>query len=285
MLEEILSLGFERVELGHGIRLSLMEGIQRRFNKGGFKISSLHNFCPLPIEITRAAPDCYQFSSTDTRERERAIKHTFQTIDFAERFGAGYVVLHLGRTPIDDYTEKLVRMAEVGLHHSRAFVREKLECVRKREDKAAPYLERSMECLARIVEHARGKGVRLAVESLHSFEEIPNEREMVTVLNQFNVPEVGYWHDFGHVQVKHNLGFLDHREWLAEAAPRLIGCHLHDTKYPGRDHLAPFTGDIDYDQLIPLLPQDTLFVFEMSPRRTREEITEARDKWIAKYGA
>ena len=55
MLQEILDLGFERVELGHGIRLSLMEGIQRRFNKGGLTISSLHNFCPLPIEITRAA--------------------------------------------------------------------------------------------------------------------------------------------------------------------------------------------------------------------------------------
>ena len=118
MLQEILDLGFERVELGHGIRLSLMEGIQRRFNKGGLTISSLHNFCPLPIEITRAAPDCYQFSSTDARERERALRHTFQTIDFAQRFGARFVVLHLGRTPLDEYTDKLVHMAEVGLINS-----------------------------------------------------------------------------------------------------------------------------------------------------------------------
>src|SRR6478672_390509 len=88
MLEEILALGFERVELGHGIRLSLMEGIQRRFAKGGFTISSLHNFCPLPIEITRAAPDCYQFSSHRPTERARALKLSFQTIDFAARLGA-----------------------------------------------------------------------------------------------------------------------------------------------------------------------------------------------------
>ena len=285
MLEEILSLGFERVELGHGIRLSLMEGIQRRFNKGGFTISSLHNFCPLPIEITRAAPDCYQFSSTDPRERERAMKHTFQTIDFAQRFNARNVVLHLGRTPIDDYTSKLVRLAEVGLIHSREYVREKLACIRKREDKARPFVERSKDCLKRIVEYARGKGVQLGVESRHGYEEIPNEREMAEVLNQFNVPEVGYWHDFGHVQVKHNLGFLDHFEWLSAAAPRLIGCHLHDTKWPGRDHMAPFMGEVEYDRLIPLLPKDTLFVFEMSPRRTVEEITTARDKWVEKFGA
>ena len=285
MLQEILDLGFERVELGHGIRLSLMEGIQRRFNKGGFTISSLHNFCPLPIEITRAAPDCYQFSSADTRERDRALKHTFQTIDFAQRFEARFVVLHLGRSPIDDYTDKLVKLAEVGLINSRDYVREKLACIRKREDKVAPFFQRSKECLKRIVDYAAGKGVQLGVESRHGYEEIPNEREMAEVLNQFNVPEVGYWHDFGHVQVKHNLGFLDHKDWLAAAAPRLIGCHLHDTRWPGKDHLAPFMGSVEYDQLIPLLPKDTLFVFEMSPRRTVEEITTARDKWVEKFGA
>ena len=49
--------------------------------------------------------------------------------------------------------------------------------------------------------------------------------------------------------------------------------------------MAPFQGDVEYDKLIPLLPKDTLFVFEMSPRRTREEIIEGRDRWIKKFGA
>jgi hypothetical protein len=48
--------------------------------------------------------------------------------------------------------------------------------------------------------------------------------------------------------------------------------------------MAPFTGAVEYDRLIPLLPHDTLYVFEMSPRRTVEEITTARDKWIQKFG-
>lgn len=284
MIDEILELGFDHIELGHGIRLSLMEGIQRRFKQGGFKISSLHNFCPLPIEITRAAPDCYQFSAVDPRERDRAMRHTFQTIDFAERFGARFVVLHLGSTPLEDYTGKLVKLAEVGMHNSREFVKEKLACIRKRESKAAAYLQRSRECLKRISEYAASRGITLGVESRHSFEEIPSEREMIDVLNEFNVPSVGYWHDFGHVQVKHNIGFLDHFEWLSTVAPRLVGCHLHDTKWPGRDHLAPFMGDVEYHRLIPLLPKDTLFVFEMSPRRTREEILEGREKWLQKFG-
>ncbi len=285
MCQELLDLGFERIELGHGIRLSLMEGVMKLFHAGKVRFSSLHNFCPLPIEITRASPDCYKFSATDERERERAVKHTFQTIDFAERLGAPFVVLHLGRTPIDDYTDKLVRMAEVGMHNSRDYVKEKLECVRKREEKAMPYFQRALECLKRIAEYADKKSITLGVESRHSFEEIPNELEMLNVLQRFDVPHVGYWHDFGHVQVKQNVGFVDHYEWLREVAPRLVGCHLHDTAWPGRDHMAPFTGSVEYDRLIPLLPRDTLYVFEMSPRRTAEEITTARDKWVQKFGA
>ncbi|HEY2343015.1 MAG TPA: sugar phosphate isomerase/epimerase family protein [Chthoniobacteraceae bacterium] len=287
MLDEILEMGFERIELGHGIRLSLMEGILRAAEKGKVKFSSLHNFCPLPVEITRPSPDCYQFSSPDQRERERAIRFSFQTIDFAARLGAPIVVLHLGRVPIEDYTEKLVRMAEVGMHLSRGYVQTKLEAVRKREAAAPPFFQRSLDCLTPIADQAARKGITLGVESRHSFEEIPGEEEMVDVLDAFAVSHVGYWHDFGHVQVKHNLGFLDHVEWMDRVGHRLVGCHLHDTQWPGRDHQPPFTGDVPYDKLIPLLPkrEKTLFVFEMSPRRTREEIMTARQQWAERYGA
>ena len=284
MLEELLGLGFTRVELGHGIRLSLMEGVQKMVEAGKVIISSLHNFCPLPVEITRASPDCYQFSSPDERERERAVKFSFQTIEFASRLGAKFVVLHLGRAPLGDFTDQLIKLAEVGLGQSRKYIQTKIDCVKQREAKSAPYFQRSLDCLRRVANYAAEKNILLGVESRHSFEEIPNENEMLEVLKQFDVPNVGYWHDFGHVQVKHNLGFLDHVEWMKQVAPRLIGCHLHDTQWPGRDHMAPFQGEVEYSKLIPQLPKDTLFVFEMSPRRTREEIIEGRERWVRKYG-
>jgi sugar phosphate isomerase/epimerase len=179
----------------------------------------------------------------------------------------------------------LIRLAEVGMIHSREYVRTKLDCIRKRESQAPRYLQRAKDCLARVADHALAKGIKLGVESRHSFEEIPNEAEMIEVLGEFAVPHVGYWHDFGHVQVKHNLGFLDHVEWLEQVSARLIGCHLHDTIWPGRDHMAPFTGSVEYDRLIPLIPKDTLFVFEMSPRRTREEIMTAHEQWKATFGS
>ena len=83
MIQEILDLGFEYIELGHGIRMTLVGGILKMVESGKVKVTSLHNFCPLPVEITRASPDCYQFSSGNPPERDRALRHTFQTIDFA----------------------------------------------------------------------------------------------------------------------------------------------------------------------------------------------------------
>ena len=44
-------------------------------------------------------------------------------------------------------------------------------------------------------------------------------------------------------------------------------------------------GDVEYDRLMPLVPEDMLFVFEMSPRRTVEEITTALAKWKERFGA
>src|SRR5436305_15073327 len=96
MLREIKELGFNRVELGHGIRISLMPGIQKMFEAGEVTFSSLHNFCPLPVEVLHASADCYQFSTPWSTQAERAVKQTFQTIDFAERLGAPFVVLHCG---------------------------------------------------------------------------------------------------------------------------------------------------------------------------------------------
>lgn len=284
MLEELIGLGFENVELGHGIRLSLMEGITKFYDAGRVNITTLHNFCPLPVEITRASPDCYQFTSHRQMERERALRLSFQTVDFAARLGAKLVVLHLGHVPIGRVTDRLTKMAEDGRIFSKKYCKLKLDAVRKREKYAALYLGRSKEALRQIADYAATKNIRLGVEGRQAYEEIPAECEVIPLLDELAAPHVGYWHDFGHIQIKHNLGFVDHAQWLEKISPRFFGGHLHDTAWPGRDHMAPFTGGIEYDKLIPLLPKNCLFVWEMSPRRTKEEITGALKTWRERFG-
>src|SRR5216117_2063810 len=131
MLREIKGkLGFELIELGHGIRISLMPGIQKMFDAGEVRFSSLHNFCPLPVEVLAASPDCYQFSTIFPKERERAIKQTFQTIDFAVRLGAPFVVLHLGEVRIGSVTDSLIALAKEGKLFSPEYVRKKVRAVK-----------------------------------------------------------------------------------------------------------------------------------------------------------
>src|ERR1700733_3358912 len=106
MLREIRELGFEYAELSHGIRITLLPGILEAVDAGEIKISSLHNFCPLPMGVTQAAPNLYEFSADD-RDRELALRHTRKTLEFATRVKAPLVVLHLGSIEMKDYTTKL----------------------------------------------------------------------------------------------------------------------------------------------------------------------------------
>src|SRR5438045_9359666 len=115
MLREIKSeLGFDSIELGHGTRLSLMPGIQKMFDSGEVRFTSLHNFCPLPVEVMVASPNCYQFSAVSSEVRERAVKQTFQTIDFAVRLNARVVVLLLGEVRMAPVTVRLIGLAKAG---------------------------------------------------------------------------------------------------------------------------------------------------------------------------
>src|SRR3954465_15259442 len=154
MLREIKTeLGFDSIELGHGTRLSLMPGIQKMFDSGQVRFTSLHNFCPLPVEVMVASPDCYQLSAVSPEERERALKQTFQTIDFAERLGAPFVVLHLGTVKMNPITDELIALVKAGQMLSREYVRKKVKAVQTREAEAPAYLERVKDSLKRIAEY------------------------------------------------------------------------------------------------------------------------------------
>src|SRR5438874_10975069 len=168
MLREIKGkLGFELIELGHGIRISLMPGIQKMFDAGEVHFSSLHNFCPLPVEVMSASPDCYEFSAAGKSERDRAVKQTLQTLDFAERLNAPFVVLHCGSISMNPITDELIALAQNGALLSRKYVRKKIDAVRTRERAATAQLARVKECLKPIIERAAEKNVRLEIGRAH----------------------------------------------------------------------------------------------------------------------
>lgn len=265
MLREIRELGFEYAELSHGIRISLMPGILEAVTAGEIKISTLHNFCPLPVGVTGPSPNLYEFSSDRERDRQLALKHTLNTFEFAKRVGAPLVVLHFGSMDLKDYTGKLKELLERGEKGSPKFRKVVAEAAAAREAKKKKFYDRSRDMLRELVGEAKFRGLKLGIEIREAVEELPVESDFPALLKEFPAP-VYYWHDVGHAQIKADLGFINHAEHLALLADRLAGFHLHDVKFPARDHFPPGGGDIDFAALAPFVKPEHIKVFELSPK-------------------
>src|SRR6266849_7177680 len=150
MLREIRDLGFEYAELSHGVRISLLPGILQAVDAGEIKISSLHNFCPLPMGVEHAAPNIFKFTSENPRERENAFKHTLKTIETAVRVKASLVVLHMGCIEMKDYTDKLLDLANEGQKGTLKFEKLCEEVACRREEKKERALQHAYEVLQRV---------------------------------------------------------------------------------------------------------------------------------------
>ena len=273
MLREIREMGFEYAELSHGIRISLLPGIFEAVEAGEIKISTLHNFCPLPMGINHAAPNIFKFTSEDRRERDNAWKHTLKTIETAERVKAKLIVLHMGCIEMKDYTDKLIDMVGAGQKEHPKYEKICMEVIEKREAKKERYVDLANEMLKRIAEEAARRGIMLGIENREALEEIPLETDFMFFFRDFPGGTVRYWHDTGHAQIKQNLGFIDHVLHLESMAEQLAGFHIHDVQFPGRDHCAPGTGMIDFAALKPMVKPEHIKVFEMSPGLSPEEVS------------
>jgi sugar phosphate isomerase/epimerase len=271
MLREIRELGFEYSELSHGTRISLLPGILDAVAAGEMRISTLHNFCPLPMGVNHSAPNLYQFSDERLRERELALKHTLKTLDFAVRVKAPLVVLHVGSIEMKGYTDKLLDMLADGGKESPKYKKLCAELSEKRDKRKKEFWARTIESLKKIVPEAESRGIKLGVENRQALEELPVESDYDSLFKEIPSANLVYWHDTGHAQIKENLGFINHRAHLESQRERLAGFHIHDVQFPGKDHCPPGTGVIDFAALKPLVKREHIKVFEFSPSMTPEE--------------
>lgn len=285
MLQEIAALGFEFAELSHGIRVSLVPGILDAVDAGEIRISTLHNFCPLPMGVNHAAPNVYQFTARDPRERESALKQTFKTLEFAVRVKARLVVLHMGSLmemkpkggflglfgPAD-FTDTLLDMIEAKEHETPKFQMLIAGAVEQQEQLKAEPMQRTAGALKQVATRAAELGLQLGIENREALEEVPLDGEMAQFLAEFPSATVRYWHDTGHAQIKEHLGFLHHVTHLGQLADRLGGFHIHDVEFPGSDHREPGTGTVDFAALKPFVKPEHIKVFEFSPGLKVEEV-------------
>jgi sugar phosphate isomerase/epimerase len=274
MVHEARALGFEYIELGHGTRLSLLDGVQQAVTAGEIKISSLHNFCPLPLGVMGPAPDYYLPSSRDEGERHSAVQHTLRTIDWAAALGAKAVVLHLGRVQMRNYTMRLLDLYAAGKAETSRFLRLREKAVAVRDKKRQKHLDQVNRTLEAILPRARETGVKLGMETRFGIEEIPDEQEAEQILTRFGVDAIMYWHDVGHAAVKEVLGLMNLEAILNRFRGRTAGMHLQDFAPPAEDHRPPGFGTFKFARLAPYVTDDMVLVWEIHPEWKAEQIVE-----------
>ncbi len=285
MLQEMAGLGFEWVELSHGIKITLVPGILKAVEEGVIKIASCHNFCPLPAGVGHAAPNLYMPSSSDARERDQWLRQSKRTLDFAAQVKAKKVVLHLGSveflwfnpaTKLDAYLET---HTGADLATDAAYTKLLAKSLAKMKDRMPHYWENTKAGLVQLLPYAEEKGLLLGFENREAFDELPLDADHPDLFAAMAKPNAcGYWHDTGHAQIKQNMGLLNHREHLEKNAPNTIGFHLHDVSAEGRDHQPIGTGKIDFDMVSSFWRPEHTLVLEFSPRLTTEEVLASKQR-------
>lgn len=285
MIQEILDLGFDRIELGYDLRQDLVPGVRKAAEEMPGLIESLHNFCPVPLGVPRGHPELWTLADPDPRARRNAIEYTSRTIRFAAELGANVVVMHSGNIKMRRYTPRLVALHENGKQFSKRYEKTKMKMQIVREKKGGKQLDYLYEGLERLLPVLSEYNIRLGIENLPTWEAVPTEIELEKLLNHFDSTHLGYWHDMGHAQVRQNLGLINHLRWLERLQHRLLGMHIHDVAPPFYDHLMPPKGEIDFTPLKNFGNLPVLRVFEPSPREPREDVERAlklvREAWKA----
>lgn len=286
LLKEIIDLGFRHVELGYDLTLDLVPGVLSFVRDKTVHVDSLHNFCPVPIGAPRGHPEIYLLAAEDPHSRESAVQHTLKSIEFAAETGARCVVTHAGYVDVRRHTHDLIRLCEDGRQYDAHFEKMKIRLMMQRDKKAARFIDFLSQSLEQLLPTLRETGVTLALENLPAWEAVPSEAEVSVLCERFGRESVCYWHDFGHGQIRQELGFIGHRRWLEKLKPWTGGYHIHDAATAWADHLMPPDGKIDFTDLKPLIRTDVPLVLEPAPDTPAETVQRGaafiRNAWDLK---
>jgi sugar phosphate isomerase/epimerase len=273
ILAPILDIGVTAIELEYRISEAIFREMLPLLKQERPAVVSVHNFFPLPahLESGKASGDAFLLSSVGKEERELAVRHTLRTLEYAHEVGARAVVLHMGKTDMDDGFARLREEFDdetIGQEATQDYI-ESLKKERKSAGKR--HLDAALFSLDKLWRPAERLGLKLGIENRYHLREVPNADELEILLDRFDGGNIGYWHDVGHAAVQENLYGESHEGLISRFSTRLIGAHLHDAE-GARDHQAPGKGKIDFEMVKKHLPAGAIRVVELDPHVTAEEL-------------
>ena len=282
MVEELLTLGFDHIEVGFDLTPNLVPGLCAMVKAGRVKADSVHSYCPLP-PIPFPSPEPFTPAATDPNVRANAIHYLENTIRFAAEIDAKVVVVHAGNVEMKLLTPELIALTAAGRQYDETYEKTRMKLILAREKAVAkqlPFLYAAIEKLLPLLEQTKRV---LALELLPTWEAIPTEVEMEKLLVHFNSPWLRYWHDMGHGQIRENLGLSSHARWLKRLRPWLAGMHVHDVRPPATDHVMPPGGTVKFELFREIAQDDIIRVLEPSQAVPAEDVVAGlkliRNSW------
>ena len=239
-------------------------------------MGSLHNYCPFPALKPKQPPggDYFKLASLDRSERDLAVEWTTKTIQHADDLEAGLVVLHCGAVEMDPIHQRIYAQYQLTPEEPDIWQHLVSRELERRHEYDLAHLDAIRFSLDRLLTVAQKYEVILGLENRFHYFEIPNSDEFSIIFNEFEGAPIGYWHDTGHAHVQELLGLVSQQELLETHGNRLAGIHLHDASGLS-DHLAPGSGDIDFDLLKPYLKNNPAVVIELAPSTRDSDVRQA----------
>ncbi len=136
MVQEILELGIQNIELGYNTHQHMINGVKEAIQKDGVQVTSLHNFCPVPMG-SQGHPETFLLGSFRRQERQAAIYHITKTIELASELNAKAIVVHTARVKIPFVsTYDLIRLIEFNKKQTKKYEKTKAKLITRREKKS-----------------------------------------------------------------------------------------------------------------------------------------------------
>ena len=267
--------GYDAIEISHSTSEAKLRQI---LEANVLPVTSVHQPAPWLAHSDGRGNSHLNLASVDPVEREGAVAYALKSIEWAGAIGVDRLVVHLGQ--VSDVPEmfeeelEMRRMFDSGRADEPRFAECLAGAIARRKLGAEANVAMARQSLGELVSEARRHGIAIGLENRYHFHEIPQPDEYEVLLEGFSLDEAGYWHDVGHAEVLHRLGFNDRDTWLDTLSDRCIGAHLHDVSGIG-DHRAPGDGDVDWRYLTAGLRHLPKYTLEINQHQPDEQVRGA----------
>ncbi len=275
MMCRAAELGFEYVELGHSTPITSLEGILKALSENVVKVSSLHNFCPVPPFASGAVPNLFSPSTKSKIESQQWRRHTLNTLSLAEQTGAKAIVSHSGELTYflfrpDRKIAKFYNDKDFSeLNNDKDFPPAINQFLKSSKKNIFPrHYKYLLENMNKLEEELKKASVFIGVENREGVCELPLDWTFKELFDEIGTsPTIKVWHDTGHSKIKELRHLYSQEKLIEDTFEKIAGWHIHDCSENGKDHIAIGEGCVNFQSIKKYFkPKEHIFTLELNSR-------------------